>query len=59
MEVCPEEDFLMQNLEEEEMLDEDQTSWREIYLKCSWEYKQKLSTSLLNGSFMSVLTSPI
>ena len=30
----------------------------EIHLKCSWEYKQKLSTSLLNGSFTLVLTSP-
>ena len=47
-----EQDYPMQNLEEEETLNKDQTSWWEIYLKCSREYEQKLSTSLLNGSFM-------
>ena len=25
----------------EEMPEEDQTSWWEIHLKCSWEYEQK------------------
>ena len=54
-----EEDFPMRDQEEEETPKEGQTSWWEIHLKCSREYKQKLSTSLLNGSFMSALTSPI
>jgi len=46
----------MQDPQEEEM-EEDQTNWWEIHLQCSQKYKQKLSTSLLNGSFTSVLTS--
>ena len=57
--VCLGKDFPMQDLEEEGMQEEDQTSWWEIHLKCSQEYGQKLSTSLLNGSFTSALTSPI
>ena len=56
--VHQEEDFPMRDQEEEETPDKDQTSWWKIHLKCSQEYKQKLSTSLLNGSFMSALTSP-
>ena len=59
VEVCLEEDFPMWDQKEEETPKEGQTSWWEIHLKCSREYKQKLSTSLLNGSFMSALTSPI
>ena len=54
-----EEDFPMQDQEEEETPEEGWTSWWEIHLECSREYKQKLSTSLLNGSFMSALTSSI
>ena len=52
-------DFHMWDLEEEETPEEDQTNWWEFNLKCSREYEQKLSTSLLNGSFMLALTSPI
>ena len=52
-EVRLEEDFPMQDQEEEETPDEDQTNWWETHLKYSWEYKRKLSTSSLNGSFMS------
>ena len=59
VEACLKEDFSMQNQGEEETLDKDQTNWWEIHLKCSQEYKQKLSTSLLNGSITSVLTSLI
>ena len=57
MEVHMEEDFPMRDQGEEETLDKDQINWWEIHLKCSQEYEQKLSTSLLNGSFMLVLTS--
>ena len=53
-----EEDLLMRDQGEEETLKEGQTSWWEIHLKYSREYEQKLSTSSLNGSFMSALTSP-
>ena len=49
----------MWDQEEEETQGEDWTSWRGIHLKCSQVYEQKLITSLLNGSFMSVLTFPI
>ena len=58
VEVCLEEDFPMRDQEEKEIPDKGQTNWWEIHLKYSWEYEQKLSTSLLNGSFMSALTFP-
>ena len=58
VEVHLEEDFPMWDQKEEETPDKGQTSWQEIHLKCSQEYEQKLSTSSLNGSFMSALTSP-
>ena len=53
-----EEDFPMWDQEEEGTPDKGQTNWWEIHLKCSREYEQKLSTSLLNGSFMSALIFP-